>query len=116
MGEDLDQRQGAAELTDFTDATGLWERSCAPTDGSWLIQRCRKIHRAGISHVGKRRPCQAYWGLRTPGSGQSRMNSENNAARVKIGKLGFDSAPLCCGVFIDNDTKYDTRDVVVRFY
>lgn len=37
MGEDLDQRQGAAELTDFTDATGLWERSCAPTDGSWLI-------------------------------------------------------------------------------
>lgn len=44
------------------------------------------------------------------------MNSENNAARVKIGKLGFDSAPLCSGVFIDNDTKYDTRDVVVRFY
>lgn len=43
------------------------------------------------------------------------MNSENNAARVKIGKLGFDSAPLCCGVFIDNDTKYDTRDVVYPF-
>lgn len=81
------ETQRAAELTDFTDATGLRERSCAPTDGSWLIWRRGKIHRAGISHVGKQQPCQACWGLHTPGSGQSRMTGENKAAGMKIGVL-----------------------------
>lgn len=77
----------AAELTDFTDAAGLRERSCAPTDGSRLIWRRGKIHRAGISHVGKQQPCQARWGLHTPGSGRSRVADENKAAGVKIGVL-----------------------------
>lgn len=31
------ETRGAAELTDFRDVLGLWERSCAPADGSWLI-------------------------------------------------------------------------------
>ncbi|KAK5869783.1 hypothetical protein PBY51_024474 [Eleginops maclovinus] len=51
------ETHSAAELTDFTDASGLRERSCAPTDGSRLMWRMGKIHRAGISNVGKQQPC-----------------------------------------------------------
>lgn len=38
------QTQRAAELTDFIDAAGLGERSCAPSDGSRLLWWRGKIH------------------------------------------------------------------------
>lgn len=81
------ETQRAAELTDFTDAVGLREHSCAPADGSWLIWRHGKIHRVGISHVGKQQPCPACWGLSSPGSGPSRMTSGNDAAEMNMWML-----------------------------
>lgn len=80
---------GKVDLTDFADAAGLLERSRPPTDGSWLIRPRRRIHRAGISHLGKQQPCRrACWDLHTPRNEQSRMTDggkKEKASSVKIG-------------------------------